>query len=245
MQWGDHPRRRTTPEMWRKPLRWNKRAAPPGIAPACSAPPSRTCSITRSSRPGVPTSGSSSARRPPSIGCSSPNVRRISARCFRLTGPTAGRTSGSARRGGTPSTIVSAGRFSPASRQRCGSSPTSRRSHRSVRSTSALASLPIGLCGGESGGQRRPLQTEWVREVRDQCEAHGIRFLFKQHGGLRWNSGGCELDGREWRMADGGVSAGREWSRLIATAKTPAPASPFADRCPCLRASGARAAPAA
>ena len=55
------------------------------------------------------------------------------------------------------------------------------------------------ICGGESGGQRRPLHIEWVRDVRDQCEAHGISFFFKQIGGLRWNSGGCELDGCEWK----------------------------------------------
>jgi protein gp37 len=54
------------------------------------------------------------------------------------------------------------------------------------------------IVGGESGPGARPMHTEWVRSIRDQCMAAGVAFFFKQWGGLRPKSGGRELDGREW-----------------------------------------------
>jgi protein gp37 len=54
------------------------------------------------------------------------------------------------------------------------------------------------IVGGESGLGARPLQPDWVRDVREQCIAQGVAFFFKQWGGLRPKSGGRELDGREW-----------------------------------------------
>lgn len=38
------------------------------------------------------------------------------------------------------------------------------------------------IAGGESGHHARPMHPEWVRSVRDQCLASGIRFHFKQFG---------------------------------------------------------------
>jgi protein gp37 len=54
------------------------------------------------------------------------------------------------------------------------------------------------IVGGESGPGARPMQPDWVREVRDQCLEQRVAFFFKQWGGLRPKSGGRELDGREW-----------------------------------------------
>lgn len=54
------------------------------------------------------------------------------------------------------------------------------------------------IVGGESGPGARPMDIEWVREVRDQCLESGVAFFFKQWGGPRPKSGGRELDGREW-----------------------------------------------
>jgi protein gp37 len=54
------------------------------------------------------------------------------------------------------------------------------------------------IAGGESGPGARPMQLDWVREVRDQCRDSSVAFFFKQWGGLRRNSGGCKLDGRDW-----------------------------------------------
>src|SRR5258708_2549505 len=49
------------------------------------------------------------------------------------------------------------------------------------------------IVGGESGPGARPMQPDWVREVRDQCIAQGGAFFFTQWGGLRPKSGGREL----------------------------------------------------
>ena len=53
------------------------------------------------------------------------------------------------------------------------------------------------VAGGESGPRARPMSPYWVRNLRDQCEAAGIPFYFKQWGGATAKSGGRRLDGRE------------------------------------------------
>lgn len=53
------------------------------------------------------------------------------------------------------------------------------------------------ITGGESGPDRRPLDFEAVRSLRDQCASNGIAFHHKQNGGLRGKDGGCLIDGRE------------------------------------------------
>jgi len=61
-----------------------------------------------------------------------------------------------------------------------------------------LTGIDWVIVGGESGPGARPMRTEWVRNIRDQCTAAGVAFFFKQWGGFRPKSGGRELDGREW-----------------------------------------------
>jgi protein gp37 len=61
-----------------------------------------------------------------------------------------------------------------------------------------LTGISWVIVGGESGPGARPMQIDWVREVRDQCVAAGVPFFFKQWGGIRPKSGGRLLDGREW-----------------------------------------------
>ena len=38
------------------------------------------------------------------------------------------------------------------------------------------------IAGGESGRGARPMHPHWARSLRDQCEAAGVPFLFKQWG---------------------------------------------------------------
>lgn len=38
------------------------------------------------------------------------------------------------------------------------------------------------IAGGESGPNARPMHPDWVRSLRDQCQAAGVPFLFKQWG---------------------------------------------------------------
>lgn len=54
------------------------------------------------------------------------------------------------------------------------------------------------ICGGESGSNARPIDPDWVRGLRDQCEMHDTPFHFKQWGGRTPKAGGKEIDGREW-----------------------------------------------
>jgi len=61
-----------------------------------------------------------------------------------------------------------------------------------------LSGIDWVIVGGESGPGARPMNPQWVREVRDECLKRGVAFFFKQWGGPRPKSGGRELDGREW-----------------------------------------------
>lgn len=66
--------------------------------------------------------------------------------------------------------------------------------------TLQLEGIDWVIVGGESGPRARPMEREWVREIRDQCKASGVAFFFKQWGGLRPKDGGRRLDGREWNQ---------------------------------------------
>jgi len=59
------------------------------------------------------------------------------------------------------------------------------------------------IVGGESGPRHRPIQIEWVREIRDQCSKAKVPFFFKQWGGARPKTGGRELDGKTWDQMPG------------------------------------------
>jgi protein gp37 len=54
------------------------------------------------------------------------------------------------------------------------------------------------VVGGESGHGARPMKKEWVLSIRDQCQAAGVPFFFKQWGGVRKKQTGRELDGRTY-----------------------------------------------
>lgn len=43
------------------------------------------------------------------------------------------------------------------------------------------------IVGGESGAGARPMHPDWARDLRDQCAAAGVPYLFKQWGG--WTPG--------------------------------------------------------
>ena len=55
------------------------------------------------------------------------------------------------------------------------------------------------IAGGESGPGARPVKVEWLRELRDQCQAQNVAFFFKQWGGRTPKAGGNTLDGRQWQ----------------------------------------------
>lgn len=48
--------------------------------------------------------------------------------------------------------------------------------------TNALEVIDWVICGGESGPGARPMHADWARQLRDECEAFGTPFMFKQWG---------------------------------------------------------------
>lgn len=52
------------------------------------------------------------------------------------------------------------------------------------------------VVGGESGSKARPIEEEWVRELRDKCSSRKIKFFFKQWGGWNKKKNGRHLDGK-------------------------------------------------
>ena len=62
-----------------------------------------------------------------------------------------------------------------------------------------LPGLDLTIVGGESGPGARPMQSDWVRSLRDQCQATGTPFFFKQWGGVNKKKTGRILDGRIWK----------------------------------------------
>lgn len=61
-----------------------------------------------------------------------------------------------------------------------------------------LSDIHWVIVGGESGPGARPMESEWVTEIRDQCLEKGVAFFFKQWGGVRKCETGREIGGRTW-----------------------------------------------
>jgi protein gp37 len=54
------------------------------------------------------------------------------------------------------------------------------------------------IVGCESGPGARPMEEAWVKGIRDQCLKAGVRFFFKQWGGVQKKRAGRILEGRTW-----------------------------------------------
>ena len=54
------------------------------------------------------------------------------------------------------------------------------------------------IVGGESGPGARPMQEQWVIQIRDQCVNHRVPFFFKQWGGIQKSRYGRLLEKRSW-----------------------------------------------
>ena len=61
-----------------------------------------------------------------------------------------------------------------------------------------LSGIDWVIVGGESGPGARKIEEDWVRSIRDQCEAASVRFFFKQWGGTNKKRSGRMLDNRTW-----------------------------------------------
>jgi protein gp37 len=63
-----------------------------------------------------------------------------------------------------------------------------------------LAGIDWVIVGGESGAGHRPIEADWVRDIRDRCLDAGVPFFFKQWGGRTAKAGGRDLDDRTWEQ---------------------------------------------
>lgn len=61
-----------------------------------------------------------------------------------------------------------------------------------------LSGIDWVIVGGESGPRARPIEEEWVVDIRNQCVAASVPFFFKQWGGTNKKKAGRMLQGRTW-----------------------------------------------
>jgi protein gp37 len=61
-----------------------------------------------------------------------------------------------------------------------------------------LAKIDWVIVGGESGPGARPMEEEWVIQIRDRCVSMSVPFFFKQWGGTQKHKTGRQLEGRTW-----------------------------------------------
>jgi protein gp37 len=69
-----------------------------------------------------------------------------------------------------------------------------------------LTGIDWVIAGGESGPGARPMDPEWVRDIRDRCFDAGVAFHFKPWGGVNKKKTGRTLDGRTWDEFPIGIS---------------------------------------
>lgn len=61
-----------------------------------------------------------------------------------------------------------------------------------------LKGIHWAIVGGESGPRARPMEPEWIEEIRTQCRKSGTVFFFKQWGGKNKKVAGRMYRGRTW-----------------------------------------------
>ncbi|HGG04713.1 MAG TPA: phage Gp37/Gp68 family protein [Aliiroseovarius sp.] len=79
---------------------------------------------------------------------------------------------------------------------------TRAKSDGSMRHFDGLRDIQMLIVGGESGPNARPMHPDWARSLRDQCQAAGVPFFFKQWG--EWApDGGPPADGSRDLIIEG------------------------------------------
>ncbi len=61
-----------------------------------------------------------------------------------------------------------------------------------------LSEIDWAIIGGESGFRAREMKQEWVLSLKEECDYQGIRFYFKQWGGVNKKKAGRILLGKTW-----------------------------------------------
>lgn len=68
-----------------------------------------------------------------------------------------------------------------------------------------LENIDWVIVGGESGPRARPIQKNWVINIKDQCKQSNVPFFFKQWGGVHKKKNGRTLEGRTWDELPNGI----------------------------------------
>lgn len=190
VQWGDHPRRRTSEANWRQPLKWNKEAEAAGERRRVFSA-SLADWLDNQADPAWRADFGELIEETPHLDWLLLTKR-----------------------------IQNFGKLAPWNRApanvwlgiTCGNQPEFDRDWPKLRAIAASvrfisyepalgplrmrqsADVPLPLpfpdwliAGGESGGHARPPNPQWFRDVRDDCAHLGIAFLFKQWG--EWLAG--------------------------------------------------------
>ncbi|NOQ75767.1 MAG: DUF5131 family protein [Crocinitomix sp.] len=61
-----------------------------------------------------------------------------------------------------------------------------------------LKNIDWVIVGGESGHTPRPMESDWVIDIQEQCKKKGVAFFFKQWGGKNKKKNGRQLNGRTY-----------------------------------------------
>lgn len=72
------------------------------------------------------------------------------------------------------------------------------------------------IVGGESGPGARPMHPDWVRSIRDQCQAAGVAFFFKQWGEYCYPS---QMSSDTWQQVDMAINLGHHSDSPIRVGK--------------------------
>ena len=70
------------------------------------------------------------------------------------------------------------------------------------------------IVGGESGSKARPMNPQWVRNLRDQCIRAGVSFFFKQWGMWSPDSADPTKTKRKSKKESGRMLDDRTWDEL-------------------------------
>ena len=61
-----------------------------------------------------------------------------------------------------------------------------------------LSNIDWVIVGGESGPGARPMDKDWVIDIKEQCKKENVPFFFKQWGGVNKKKAGRIIDGKTY-----------------------------------------------
>ncbi|HVI42329.1 MAG TPA: phage Gp37/Gp68 family protein, partial [Anaerovoracaceae bacterium] len=61
-----------------------------------------------------------------------------------------------------------------------------------------LTGIDWAIVGGESGPGARPIEKEWIENIKNNCEDNNVSFFFKQWGGKNKKKNGRLLNGQTY-----------------------------------------------